>query len=174
MASIRPLKLCLTLIVGFAGALPVGSGRADEALKQELEARYADLKAAMAAHDSAAVAAIFAPDFKSVDVTGKSSGAGELIASVNSAKSDPNRTSETTLLSVEPAGMGLTVEQQYDMKTVKTDNGGARYNVELVTLSTDTWIKADGQWLLLQTVTKDMQLFKDGQMVLHKNSAPSQ
>lgn len=174
MGSIRPLKLCLTLLTCLAGTLPAGIGCADEALKQELMARYANMKAAVAAHDGAAIAAILAPDFKSVDVTGKSSGAGDLIASVNSLKSDPNRTSETTLLSVEPAGMGLTAEQQYDMKTVKTDNSGARYNVELITLSTDTWIKADGDWLLQQTVTKDMRLLKDGQMVLHKNSAQSQ
>jgi ketosteroid isomerase-like protein len=133
-----------------------------------MESRYADMKAAMAAHDSAAIAAILAPDFASVDVSGQSKGASERIAAVTALKPDPNRSSETTLISVTPAADTVTVEQRYHMTTVATAADGTRHSVELVTLSTDSWVKPVDVWLIRRTVTNELSLFRDGQVVMHK------
>jgi len=116
---LRNLGLFLVLSVACVSAgSPVGA--ADDSLRVALESRYADLKAAIAARDAAALSAIFAPDFVSVDVSGQSKVASQVIADLNAVKPDPNKTSETTLISITPAADSLTVEQRYDMKTVKT------------------------------------------------------
>ena len=93
---LRILGLSLVLSCRLVG--PAGS--ADDSLRAALQSRYADLKAAMAAHDTAALAAIFAPDFVSVEVSGQSRGASEVIADLNAVKPDPNKTSETTLITI--------------------------------------------------------------------------
>ncbi len=100
---LRNLGLILVLSVA---CVPAGStaGAADDSLRAALQSRYADMKAAMAAHDAAALAAVLAPDFVSVDVSGQSKGASQVIADVNALKPDPNRTSETTLISITPGG----------------------------------------------------------------------
>jgi hypothetical protein len=54
------------------------------------------------------------------------------------------------------------------MKTVKTAADGTRHNIELVTLSTDTWVKPADVWLIERTVTNELSYFKDGQLVGHK------
>jgi hypothetical protein len=41
--------------------------------------------------------------------------------------------------------------------------------VELVTLSTDSWIKSSDMWLIDSTVTDEMSYFSDGQLVAHKS-----
>jgi hypothetical protein len=108
---LRKLGLSLALFVACVPAGPIAS-RADDSLRSALESRYAAMKAAMAAHDSAAIAAIFAPDFASVDVSGQSKGASQVIADVTALKPDPNRSSETTLISIVPAAEAVTVEQR--------------------------------------------------------------
>ena len=107
---LRILSLSLVLSVA---SVPAGS--ADDSLQAALQSRYADLKAAMAAHDTAALAAIFAPDFVSVEVSGQSRGASEVIADLNAVKPDPNKTSETTLITITPGANAVTVEQRFDM-----------------------------------------------------------
>jgi ketosteroid isomerase-like protein len=164
---LRKLGLLLALSLAFVSAGPLAS-RADNALRAALESRYADMKAAMAAHDSAAIAAILAPDFASVDVSGQSKGASEMIAAVTAVKPDPNRSSETTLISVTPAGDAVTVEQRYHMKSVATAADGTQHSVELVTLSTDSWVKPADVWLIQRTVTNELSLLRDGQVVMHK------
>jgi len=126
------------------------------------------MKAAMAAHDRAAITAILAPDFASVDVSGQSKGASEMVANVTAMKPDPNKSSETTLISVTPAADAVVVEQRYHMKTVTTTADGTQHSVELVALSTDTWVKPADVWLIRRTVTNEASLFRDGQLVVHK------
>jgi hypothetical protein len=43
--------------------------------------------------------------------------------------------------------------------------------VELVTLSTDTWIKSEGTWLMRRTVTNQLDYKIDGRLVAHKDRA---
>src|SRR5437870_1802713 len=72
---------------------------ADDSLREALQSRYTAMKAAMAAHDGAAMAAILAPNFVSVDLSGHSETAFQMIAEVNGLKPDPNKSSTTTLVS---------------------------------------------------------------------------
>jgi ketosteroid isomerase-like protein len=166
---LRKLGLSLALSIACVSAGPIAS-RADDSLRTALESRYAAMKAAMAAHDSVAIAAIFAPDFASVDVSGQSKGASQVIADVTAVKPDPNRSSETTLISIVPAADSITVEQRYHMKTVATTADGTQHSVELVALSTDTWVKPADVWLIRRTVTNELSLFRDGQVVMHKKT----
>jgi ketosteroid isomerase-like protein len=126
------------------------------------------MKSAMAAHDKAAVAAILAPDFTSIDTSGQMETAAQTIAEVDTLPSDPNRTSTTTLISVKRAGDVATVEQRYDMKTKKAGPDGVEHNVELVTLSTDTCVLSGQTWLIQRTVTKELSIYRDGQLAAHK------
>jgi hypothetical protein len=165
--SLRNFGACLILC--FLGVL-VGSiaWSADDALREVLQSRYAVMKAAMAAHDGAAMTKMLAPDFMSVDVSGKLETASQLIAEVNGLKPDPNKSSETTLISLGPDANRVIVEQQYHMKTVRTAGDGTQHNVELITLSTDTWIKPADVWLMERTVTNELSYFDNGLLVAHK------
>lgn len=165
--SLRNLGLFLVLSVACISAGST-AGTADDSLRAALQARYADMKAAMAARDAAAIAAIFAPDFVSVDVSGQSKEASQVIADLNAMKPDPNRTSETTLIAITPGENAVTVEQRYDMKTIRTAADGTQHNIELVALSTDSWIKPADVWLIQRTVTNELSFFSDGQLVAHK------
>ncbi len=164
---LRYLGLFLVLSVACVSAGSI-AGSADDSLRAALQARYADMKAAMAAHDAAALAAILAPDFVSVDVSGQSKGASQVIADVNALKPDPNKTSETILISITPGANAVTVEQRYDMKTVRTAADGTQHPMELVALSTDSWVKPAETWLMQRTVTNELSFFSDGQLVMHK------
>jgi len=126
------------------------------------------MKAAMEAHDGAAIAAILAPNFESVDLSGHSETAAQMIAEVNDLKPDPKKSSTTTLLSVDSAATSVTVVQRYDMKTIRTDPDGTAHNVELVTVSTDTWTKPANAWLINKTVTDELSYFKDGKLIAHQ------
>jgi hypothetical protein len=160
---LRSLGLSLVLSVAC-----ISAGSADDSLRATLQSRYADLKAAIAARDAAALSAIFAPDFASVDVSGRSKVASQVIADLNAVKPDPNKTSETTLITITPGASAVTVEQRYDMKSVRTAADGTQHNIGLVALSTDSWIKPADVWLIQRTVTNELSFFNDGQLVMHK------
>ena len=159
------------VILSIASLLPMDRAwSADGSLKAELQSRYAAMKSAMAAHNGDAIAAILAPDFVSVDISGQSESASQMIAEVNALKPDPNKSSVTTLVSISREANGAVVKQRYDMKTVRIATDGADA-IELVTLSTDTWVKPTGTWLLERTVTNEMSLYRDGQLAMHKQSS---
>ena len=111
---------------------------------------------------------VLTPDFASIDVSGRSEAGPQMIADVNGLKPDPNKISTTTLLSVSPVASTVTVEQRYDMKTTKTAEDGVAHNVELVTLSTDTWVRSSNVWQIERTVTHELSYFIDGRLVAHK------
>jgi len=115
---LRNLVRSLVFFVAYASVCPIGWS-ADDTLQAALQSRYAAMKSAMAAHDGAAIAAILAPDFVSVDVSGKSESASQMITEVNGLKPDANKSSETTLISVTTETDVVTVKQRYDMKTVR-------------------------------------------------------
>jgi hypothetical protein len=72
------------------------------------------------------------------------------------------------LVSVDSATTSVTVVQRYDMKTIRTDPDSTPHNVELVTVSTDTWVKPANVWLIDKTVTDELSYFKDGKLVAHQ------
>jgi hypothetical protein len=156
----------VALLSGFAG--PAAAGGTDPALKAALEQRYTAMKAAMAAHDAGALRAILAPGFASIDVNGQRQNASQMIAEVRTIPSDPHKTSATTVLSCSGTAKSLTVKQRFDLKTVRRGPDGAPHKVELVSLSTDTWVKPGAVWLMERTVTDDMTLYRDGKLAGHR------
>jgi hypothetical protein len=83
-------------------------------------------------------------------------------------KSDPNKKSKTTLETVSRQGDTALVRQRYDMRTTKAGSDGVQHQIELVALSTDTWVKPQAVWLMQRTVTNELSYFVDGAMVAHK------
>lgn len=158
--------LTVCVLVVLAGGISKASDA--ESIKSTLQGRYAEMKTAMAAHDDKALAALLAPDFVSVDVSGRAEGAAQMIQEVDALKPDPLKVSNTTLLSVETHDAVALVEQRYDMKTVKTAADGTKRNVELITLSNDTWSDASGTWLLQKSETEQLDFFVNGQRVAHQ------
>ena len=146
-----------------------GVARADDAaLRAALQARYAAMRASMGARDDKAVSALLASDFVSIDVSGQIENAAQMIKEIDALPKDPLKVSTTTILSVNPNGGVAIVEQRYDMKTVKTAADGSKRNVELITLSTDTWSNVGGSWLLQKTQTDQLDYYINGQQVAHK------
>ena len=141
---------------------------AQENLRATLQSRYSDMKSAMAAHDQPAISAMLAPDFISIDVSGESKTASQTISEIDHLKPDPNKSSTTTILNVSPKEDAVAVEQKYDMKTLRIGADGVAHHVELIALSTDTWLRSGNAWLLQKTITREMSLIKDGQLVVHR------
>jgi len=164
MTSIRTV-----LLTCFIAALGAGVCQAeDNKLRSILEGRYAAMKSAMANRDAKEVAALLAPDFVSVDVSGSEKGAGQMIESLKAVPADPDKVSNTTLLSVESRAGKAVVKQRYEMKTVKVAGDGAKHQIELTTLSTDVWVSDNGTWLIQRTATDQMDYFVDGKPLVHK------
>jgi hypothetical protein len=136
-------------------------------LRTALKARYADIKVAISNHDDAALETIFTPDFESIDVTGHVETAAQMIAEVNSLKPDPHKISITTIVSVMPEPNDVVVQQRYDMTTIKVAADGGSNKVELIALSTDTWIKPGKTWLCDKTVTDEISVLVNGQLAEH-------
>ena len=157
------------LLTCFVASLGAGACQAeDNKLRSILEGRYAAMKSAMANRDAKEVAALLAPDFVSVDVSGSEKGAGQMIESLKAAPADPDKVSNTTLLSVVSSAGKAVVKQRYEMKTVKAAADGAKHQIELTTLSTDVWVSANGTWLIQRTATDQMDYLVDGKPMVHK------
>lgn len=98
-----------------------------------LQSRYDLMKVAMAAHDEVAVAMLLAPNFVSEDVSANLQTASQMIKDVNNLKADPNKSSKTTLVSVESVTRKrVMVVQRYDIKTVRADPDGSRHTFDLM------------------------------------------
>ena len=128
----------------------------DDSLHPVFEGRYAAMKSAMAARDGKAISEILAPDFISEDASGQKGNADAMIQGVLGLPKDPLKVSITTILSINGNAENATVDQRYDMKTTKAGPDGDKRDVELIAVSTDTWIKSKDTWLLQRTVTKQM------------------
>jgi hypothetical protein len=142
----------------------------DAALKTTLQGRYAAMKSAMASHDATAIGALLAPNFTSVDVSGAVENGADMVREVLLLPKDPSKTSVTTILSVTSSGTTANVRQRYDMKKVKQAADGTKQNIELVTVSDDTWIQSGGKWLIQRTATKQMDYFINGQPAMHRTA----
>lgn len=116
-------------------------------VKADLETQYAAMKLAMAAHDGTALRALLAPDFQSIDISGHTESADDMIAEVAALKADPNKQSHTTLTSVDVADNTASVEQTYEMTTQKAGNDGQNHAIRLTTQSHDIWKLEGGKWL---------------------------
>lgn len=70
-------------------------------------------------------------------------------------------------------GNTAVIEQRYDMKTTRVAADGTKRKVELIALSTDTWIAAHGTWLMLKTQTEQLDYYVNGQLIAHKTHSDS-
>jgi hypothetical protein len=130
------------------------------------------MKSAMEARDSDEVAAVLAPSFESVDVSGKTSSAAQMVEQVSTLPEDPRRVSKTTILSAQRDGGTAVVGQRYEMTSTKTQPDGTTDQiVEIVAVSTDTWVDLGGVWLLQRTATDELIYKIDGKVVAHKRRA---
>jgi Domain of unknown function (DUF4440) len=174
MSRIIRKGLLVTLLASLSAVPGVLAQTAQEsALKSTLEKRYAAMKVAIDAKDRQALAAFLAPGFVSVDVDGKSQTAEEMLDQFAKSPKDPNRVSETTLVSVKLGGGVATVSQRYHMTSVRIISDGSRHPTERDTLSTDTWVRSGDTWLLKKTVTEELDYSVDGKKMPHKVRAPT-
>jgi len=167
----RVLMVVTLLISCFAfGATAQDKGQAnsDDTVRPVFEDRYAAMKSAMAARDGKAISQILAPDFISEDVSGQKENADTMIQEVLALPKDPLKVSNTTILSIKANAESATVDQRYDMKTTKAGPDGNKRDVELIAVSTDTWIKSKDSWLLQRTVTNQMDYSANGKLLIHK------
>ncbi len=155
-------------IFWFANSAAAAGEAADTSCKAPLEARYQDMKRAMAAHDAVAIQGILAPGFVSIDALGGRVDAGQMLIQVMALKPDPHKTSSSTVLSCSGSEKGLIVKQRFDMKTTRKDPDGSPHQIQLVSLSTDTWVKPGKVWLIQRTVTDDMTQYRDGKLIAHR------
>jgi hypothetical protein len=153
-----------------ASLVTVTSTKADDYidLRGVFEGRYAAMKSAMAKRDGNALSALLAPDFESIDVAGSKTTAAQMIDELKKLPVDARKTSETTILSVKVKGGTALIKQSYDMKTTKAGTGGALQNIELKTISEDTWVNSQGVWLCKSTTTDQLDYLVNDQVVAHK------
>jgi len=163
------VKTSTFLLLSFLLASAVQPGLADDStLRPVLESRYAAMKSAMADRDAKAISSLLTVDFISIDVSGNSGSAAQMITEANALPEDQSRISNTEILSVEREGEVegegevAVVQQRYDMKTTKSGPDDSKPNIELIAISTDTWINPNGVWLLQKTVTNQTDLLVDG------------
>jgi ketosteroid isomerase-like protein len=149
---------------------PTGS---DEQLIEAFQQRYAAMNSAMASRDPKAIAALLTPDFTSVDVSGATHTADQMIQQVAALPQDSNKKSDTTVLSVALGQSKATVVQRYHMTTTKVAPDSTQHAIELVTTSTDTWLQANNAWLLQRTVTDQVDYSIDGKLIAHKEHESS-
>ena len=163
----RPLLVALALEMSLSSG--VGAAESgNQALTNEILGRYVAMKGAMQKHDRAALAAILARDFTSIDITGKTLSGSEMIADIDALPADPNRESNTEILSLVRSGNRAEVRQRYDMTTVRPGTAGDAYTVRLVTLSTDTWEWSGSSWQIEETVTDEISVFQNDKLVAHR------
>jgi hypothetical protein len=136
----------------------------------DLQSRYDAMKAAMAARDSSAIRALLTSDFTATDIIGETENAAQMIAGVQLLKPDPDKKTQTTLLSVTVNGDTAEVEQTYDITAQKTGANGQVYAVELKTQSHDTWKKIGASWLLSSTRTEHLDYSVNGKIIMHKEA----
>ena len=160
-AIVSLLLSCVAL-----SAYSAGHEAADRATFAEL---YGRLKVAMNSRDQTAVAAMLASGFQSEDASGKVQSSEEMLAGLATLTPNPNKKTQTTVVSVAVSGTTATVVQRYQMNTTKLGADGSTKSVELVAVSDDVWSRSGDSWKLLRTVTRQMDYSIDGQVVVHKS-----
>jgi hypothetical protein len=157
----RPIRLLLPLALL---AVPT-IAKADP--REELTARYAELKAAMEAHNADAAKALLAPRFKSVDIRGNELEAEDLIDDMARIPADPARKSETVLGDIKLDGDKATVAHKLDAKSTRKGEDGAEHAIEFVSTSTDVWVRTPKGWLMQSSTAEEVSILRDGTEVRH-------
>ena len=153
----------------------------------DFQARYTQLRAAMEAHDQAAIGAIMAPDYAMTDLNGETRTREQMMgarrggrdrpagaaptspaAPTDAAKPAAPRPQRQVTLTVQSAtvtGPVATVVLQTKMNGTRTGDDGKPHTMEMTAVSTDTWAKVGDAWQLKASVQKSMEMKRDGEVV---------
>ena len=140
---------------------------ADEALMAELQARYDQIGKSLDAKDWDAMRALEAPGYSSIDVDGTVTTGEEELTQVQELPPMDHKVSKTTVLSARLEGDKAYVEQRVDLSFDQTDAKGKRHRVDVHALSSDVWRVMGGQWLILRTTTRQIDMALDGVAFRH-------
>jgi len=154
-------------------ALPYAAFANDDATKLAIQARYDQINTATAAKDWAARRAIYASDYKSTDIDGKSSTADDEIAGLEKAL--PYLSSvevKTTVVSVRQDGDLAHVEQQAEAHSTIKGWFGKTYAVDIKSRSADVWRRVKSTWVIVSATAEQVDVSSDGKSVVHKVKAP--
>lgn len=169
----RQLLNLILLLALLSASSGLKKQTADGQLKTAFQERYGAMKAAMASRDPKAIGALLAPDFQSVDVDGHTQSSEQMMQQLAASPQDPNRVSDTTVLSVEQHENSATVTQRYHMTTTRArPDGQPPQAIEMSSTSIDTWVLSPGGWLIQRTQTDELEVKIDGKVVAHKQRAP--
>jgi len=166
---VRRMITVALFMLGSGGCVTPGSAPVEPPTASVFEERYAAMKSAVASRDAKAIASLLTPDFTSESTSGKTESAAATVQELMKVPKDPDRISETKVLSVKVSGDTATVEQRFHMTTTKFGpDGTTPHPVDLRTASTDTWVKVGKVWLWRKTVTNQLDYKVDGRVVFHQ------
>jgi hypothetical protein len=115
------------------------------------------MRAAMGAGDAAAIQALLAPGFRSLDIYGKAASAQEMIAAIRRLDIDRSkRMATTTLVDIEERDRKILVLQHYSMTSAIDAPSTVPRMIQ--TLSLDTWVEEGGRLLLLSSDTMEREV----------------
>jgi hypothetical protein len=143
------------------------AGAGTEALRGAIEERYAALAAVMDAGDFDGLRSFLAPDFVSIDESGKAEDADQMIATLRANPPDPSLVSTMTVGEITSSGETATVDQRYEGTVRRAGAGGTASEIRIVADSTDTWVRVDGVWRCRMTLTIWKDVYRDGALVSH-------
>lgn len=161
-STIRPWLAGATIAVSVASAASAQNAVA------VFGARYAQLHAATAAKDGAALAQVLSPDYMMTDIQGQTRDYAQVQARLATAPGGPERQPKITVRSAVITGTAAVVKQQMDLHMTRTGGDGVPVTMDITTQSDDTWIQRGGVWLLQTSEQKEMTVSKAGEVVLHE------
>jgi ketosteroid isomerase-like protein len=153
----------ITIIAGVS--IPCIAGEAAE--KAAFESLYAKFKKAVRDQDTAAVLAMLDTDFVSIEISDARKNADQMLSEISSIPKNPRKESQTDVLSVEITGDFAHVTQRYHMRAPRPGADGKEQVFEVTALSTDTWERHGGDWLLQETRTDEIEMLMDGKELVH-------
>lgn len=159
------------LAAGLAAITLTSGALAQDDPKALFGARYAELRTAMQARDTAAIAKVITPDYTMTDIRGGSHDAAGLLALVGrmqAAGGTGERKIEGEVVSATITGSTATVKEKSDTKATRTGPDGKPQTMELILVSDDTWALVDGVWRLKTSVQKDLTVMRDGEEFFHQ------
>ncbi len=164
-AALRPIAALLILLTGTLEAPATALAQDGDAVRGVLQDRYKTLHAAMVADDRRLLGAVLASDYVGIDVSGHHSDGKELLNDATAMPIDPHALVSTTISSVREDGGAAIVRVRLDIKSTEPNCGGINERVEYVTFSTDTWINANGTWLLQKSQIERLEYYVNGRQV---------
>jgi hypothetical protein len=145
------------------------SATANEADVKQFQILYDELHIGMNQRDREKVLSFLSPDFVSTELSGKTQNAEQMVDELEALpKSSNQKERKTIVLNATKVGALCEVEQAFHSVKVNTDSAGANTTIEFNAKSHDTWILTTGKWLMKSTRTDELEMKKDGVVVVHK------